>query len=152
MRSRSDDAPRFAAGSSLSPNDEKWLRHLVLFHYIYAVLLGLGVIFFLLYILLGLAIVAGPGAGGRDHLGGWFFIAFGSVFLVLTAARVVLVGFAGRCLAHRRQRTFCLLTAGFSCLGPVGMVLGGLTFAVLIRPEVRAEFDRNLARASHPGE
>jgi hypothetical protein len=50
--------------------------------------------------------------------------------------------YAGRCLARRTRRLFCLVAAGLGCLFfPLGTVLGVFTFIVLSRPTVRAVFE-----------
>jgi len=62
------------------------------------------------------------------------------ILLVLTPGFLKLR--AGRCLAKRRSRVFCMVIAGFSCLGvPYGTLLGVFTFIVLGQPSVRALFE-----------
>jgi hypothetical protein len=52
--------------------------------------------------------------------------------------------FAARCIARRKHRTFCLLTAGFNCLNtPLGLILGICSFLVLLRPTVEDLFTRH---------
>ncbi|HUG67738.1 MAG TPA: hypothetical protein VMM76_08295 [Pirellulaceae bacterium] len=54
--------------------------------------------------------------------------------------------YAARCIARRKHRTFCLLTAGFNCLNtPLGLILGVCAFIVLLRPTVEDLFDERLA-------
>ena len=49
--------------------------------------------------------------------------------------------YAARCLARRKHRTICLLTAGFNCLNtPLGLILGVCSFPVLLRPSVEDLF------------
>ncbi len=75
---------------------------------------------------------------GMIYTMGALMLAFG----FLTAFANV---YAARCIARRKHRTFCLLTAGFNCLhAPIGLVLGVFSFIVLLRPSVEDLF------AGHP--
>ncbi|MBC8352405.1 MAG: hypothetical protein H8E66_10485 [Planctomycetes bacterium] len=66
----------------------------------------------------------------------------GAFMLVFGFAMAFANVYAARCLAQRKHRTFCLLTAGFNCLhAPLGLILGVCTFLVLLRPTVEDLFD-----------
>jgi hypothetical protein len=77
-------------------------------------------------------------------------MAVGGVFMciasVLIATGWTLAGClvaAGRFLAQRRRRTFCLVVAGFTaalCM-PLGTVQGDLTIIVHSRPSVKQAFE-----------
>ncbi|QJW97498.1 hypothetical protein [Frigoriglobus tundricola] len=128
--------------------DRDHLRTLAICHYV----LG-GLCFFfggcaIIYLVIGLAIVAdapappGGNAPPPPEFLGWVFVGIAAFVLVFywgLAAGLVL---AGRCLDRRQGRTFCLVVAGFSCLfQPLGLVLGVFTFVVLQRPSVRDAFE-----------
>jgi hypothetical protein len=57
---------------------------------------------------------------------------------------------AGRNIAARRRRTFCLVVAGIVAIlcMPFGTILGVLTLVVLLRPSVRAAFEGQVATES----
>lgn len=51
------------------------------------------------------------------------------------------VAYAGRCLLERRRYRFCLAAAALACLFlPIGTLLGTVTLALLLAPDVRALF------------
>ena len=55
---------------------------------------------------------------------------------------------AGRMMAKRRRRMFCLIVAAISCLFfPLGTLLGIFTILVLSRPSVIQQFDGMLIPA-----
>ena len=69
-----------------------------------------------------------------DHPG---FVAATLVGLALAGAALA----AGRFIARRVRRTFCLAIAAVECLVfPIGTVLGVATLIVLARPTVRSMF------------
>lgn len=71
----------------------------------------------------------------------WFFAAFGLLIVVTAGAYAALAFVTARNLRLRRSRTFCLVTAGLSCLYiPFGTLLGIFTFSVLGRPGVLRMF------------
>jgi len=73
---------------------------------------------------------------------GMVIIVFGAVFVVIGQTAGVLLIFAGRKIASRKSRTFCLVVAGFSCLlFPFGTVLGVFTIIILQKPSVVALFE-----------
>ena len=81
--------------------------------------------------------------GGRDMppwLGSLLATIFVMAFLFMMS--IALCQFlTGRWLTHHKNRLFCQVIAGFSCLAvPYGTVLGVFTFLVLSRPEARSLF------------
>ncbi len=49
---------------------------------------------------------------------------------------------AGYCLRQQRDRTFCLIVAGFNCINfPFGTALGVFSLIVLVRESVRLKFE-----------
>lgn len=124
--------------------DEQHLRMLVVFYYILA---GLS----LLFGCLGLVYIGGgtvlaflpqdafasdPDAPpvGVIHAVGWVVVAIGALAAVIQLAGSLLMVLAGRFIAARRHRMFCLVVAGLTCLQvPLGTALGVCTFVVLTR-------------------
>jgi len=79
---------------------------------------------------------------------GWMMIVMGSAFIVGGWTLASLVFAAGRCLARRRRRMFCMVIAGIMCVfSPFGTILGVFTIVVLVRPSVRALFAADLPGA-----
>lgn len=72
---------------------------------------------------------------------GMLIAGVGSAFALLGWIFAVLVAVAGRKLAKRRGRTFCMVIAALCCLMvPFGTILGVFTLVVLSRPSVQALF------------
>jgi len=70
----------------------------------------------------------------------------GAVMLLFGFSMAFANVYAARCIALRKHRTICLLTAGFNCLNtPFGLILGVCSFLVLLRPTVEDLFDRRLS-------
>lgn len=68
--------------------------------------------------------------------------SMGAIMLVFGFAMAFANVYAARCIARRKHRTFCLLTAGFNCLNtPLGLILGVCSFLVLLRPSIEDLFD-----------
>jgi len=125
-------------------SDANNLRLLSVFHYVYAGLLGFGAMVFAIYVVMGIAMVAAPGSGGKDvQMGGGFLIAFGLIVMAAIGGKAALLLVAGRSLAKHRRHTLCVVAAVLSCLAmPLGTVLGVFTLVVLFKPVVRGEFER----------
>jgi hypothetical protein len=63
----------------------------------------------------------------------WFYIVMGAWGLASLVGNLL----AGFCLRVRRERTFCLVVAGFNCVNfPLGTPLGIFTIIVLVRESV----------------
>ncbi len=137
-------SPAPFGGPTFGPSDESNLRLLSIFHYVYAGLLGLVMLFFSIYVVLGAVMIAAPGSGGSDtRFGGGILMAFGLIFLAAIGAKVLLLVMAGRSLVARKAHTLCVVAAVLSCLTmPLGTLLGVFTLIVLFKPQVKAEFDR----------
>lgn len=135
---------------TFSPSDESNLRLLSIFHYVYAGLLGLVMLFFSIYVILGVAMIAAPGSGGHGAVvGGGVILAFGLLVMGVIGAKVVVLIMAARSLVERTRHTLCVVAAVLSCLAmPLGTILGVFTLVMLFKPQVKAEFDRNTPLAS----
>jgi len=124
--------------------DLEHLKLLSIFHYVFGGIIGLFACFPVIHIALGTAlIVARPsmGPGGPPPEFGWFFVIFGSAFVLSGWTLAGLVLAAAWCLGRKRHHTFCFVIACLSCLNmPLGTVLGVFTIIVLSRPSVRYLF------------
>ncbi len=131
--------------------DEQHLKTLPIFYYIlagFSALLGcLG----LMYIGIGSAMAlfaegvtsSDPDAPppGLIRLIGLGIAGLGGLALTAQLVVAVLQFLAGRFIAMRRHRMFCLVIAGLVCLWvPLGTALGIYTFVILTRPGVIERF------------
>jgi hypothetical protein len=105
-------------------------------------------LFPLIHVTIGLAMLLGafptPNTSGAPfpRFAGLFFVIIGGALSLLFAIGATLKLLTARKLRQRRSKTFCMITAGLSCLGfPYGTALGVATFLVLGRPSVTALFD-----------
>ncbi len=129
-------------------SDLEHLRLLSIFHYVVAGLIFLFSLMFLIYVAIGLVVLLAP-QGMSSESGepppawfGWLFFGLGAFFILIAWTIAGLVLAAGRCLAGRNRRIFCMVIAGLLCLWfPLGAVLGVFTLIVLCRPSVRDLFE-----------
>jgi hypothetical protein len=132
-----------------SPNDLEHLRLLSIFHYVSGGLTAFVACFPLIHVAVGLAFVLAPETISSKPQGdappAWFgllFIAVGGFFVLAGWTLAILKIIAGRCLARRRRRAFCVVVACVCCvLPPLGTILGVFTLIVLNRPSVKALFE-----------
>jgi hypothetical protein len=131
----------------MTPRDAEHLRLLSIFHYILAGLVFLFGLVFIVHFGLGLAALLAPAildSGGPDlpPIVGLLFLAGGAIAMGGSWTLAVLMAVAGRFLARRRHRTFCIVVAALECLfQPLGTVLGVFTIVILLRDSVKAAFD-----------
>ncbi len=120
------------------------LRLLAIFHYVWAALVALTCLFYVVSMFIGGALIVGGAAskeGGDAAVVGGFLIAVYGLVLVLSIAYGICVFLAGRNLQRQRSRIFCMVIAALTCLSiPLGTVLGVFTLVVLSRDSVRARF------------
>ncbi|BCU78671.1 hypothetical protein [Luteolibacter sp. LG18] len=133
--------------------DAEHLKLLTIFHYVMSGLSVIGILFGGLYAAMGLFMGRAfakmpPAAPGSTHSGPppqefmWIFVAYGAVIGFVCLAAAVCYFFGARNLSARRNRTFCMVVAGLSCLAmPLGTVLGIFTIMVLSRETVARLFD-----------
>jgi len=123
--------------------DEEHLRLLSIFHYIVGGLAALAFCFPLIHLAVGIAMVCGAfdGTNGPPRMLGWVFIVVPAMIILFGWVLAACIITAGRKLARREGRTFCLIIAGIECVFmPFGTVLGVFTIVVLTRDSVRDLF------------
>ena len=141
--------PQYGHAPPPAPNrDEEHLRLLSIFHYVLAGIMGFFGCMPFIHVGLGLFMLTSPGSfqdqGGSapPPFVGWLFLTMGSVAIVAAWTLVTLLLIAARKLRRRRNRTFCIVVAGISCIFmPMGTVLGVFTIIVLARPTVMSLFE-----------
>jgi hypothetical protein len=132
----------------MKTQDEQHLDILSILHYVYGGLLVLGGFFPLLYVGMGVLFVSGgltpknsPNPPPPPAIG-YVFIVIGVVACLIIWMSAGLMVLSGRYLARRKNRTFCLIIAGISCLNmPLGTILGVFTIIVLMKERVVILFD-----------
>jgi hypothetical protein len=127
-------------------DDLQHLRWLTIGHYICAAIMAMFACFPLIHVTLGLIFMLNP----PPAHGGEVFPAraFGLIFALLGGAAALcgwafaaLIFVAGRSLAARKRRLFCIVIAAICCaFFPFGTALGVFTILVLSRPAVTAMF------------
>ncbi len=134
--------------------DEEHLKLLRIGYFVMGGTAGLGVLFGLMYVLMGMFVFAATAAAPRTAsevppaLFSWIFIAVGAFIVLFAAAYAILSLLTAKALRLRRSRVLCLVTAAITSLHlPFGTVMGVLTFSVLERPTVRAMFAAGSAAA-----
>ena len=129
----------------MNANRSDQLHLLSIFHYIFAVFVGLLSLMPLIHIIFGALIMSNTFFAGQPKAPpaalGWLFVVIGAIFMLIGFSYAALVALAGRFLSQRRHWMFCMVVAGLSCaFFPVGTVLGVFTIFVLSQPEVRVAF------------
>lgn len=144
-------------GSRQAIIDGEHLRLLPIGFYISAAFSAFFSLLGLFYVVLGILLAAagdtsrGPGNDVPPAVVGWILGGIGCALFVLLLAAAILKFIAGRCIAKRRARVFCMVIGGISCLEmPYGTVLGVFTLIVLGRPSVKAAFEASKIRMPKP--
>lgn len=135
--------------------DRDHLTILAIMHYVAAALFGLGALFPIIYLIIGIVIVNGglqqPGREAPPPAVGWILIAFSIVAILIGITFSCCVAIAGRKLQLRKNHLFCLIVAGVECLFlPFGTALGIFTIIVLLRPSVKELFGVGAPRQNTP--
>ena len=125
----------------------KHLDLLALFHYIMGGITAFFACIPFIHVLIGLAIVSGKFFEEADGSGppsffGWFFVSFGSVFILLGWCLAVFIFITGKKLKRRKNRIFCMVIAGVECMFmPFGTILGVLTLIALSKDSIKEIFE-----------
>jgi hypothetical protein len=120
---------------------------LSVFHYVCAGLAALFACFPIIHLILGLVFTFNPQSFGPPSnqppaFIGMFLVAIASAMILLGWLFAASLAYAGRCLARRKNYTFCFVMAAIACLFlPFGTVLGVCSLVVLLRPSVKALFN-----------
>ena len=124
--------------------DLEHLRLLSIFHYVVGGLAGFFACFPLLHFIVGMVLLVVSVADGEPLLAvpGLIFMLLALVIMALGWSLAICLICAAGYLAQRRRYTFCLTTAGISCIFmPFGTVLGVFTLITLTRESVRTLFE-----------
>lgn len=134
-------------GSSVARENDN-LNILAIFHYVVGGLMALASCFPVFHLLLGIMFIVAPESHRPGEpspaIFGWFFICIAASLIAVGWAFSAAVVYAGRCLAKRQKRTFCMVMAGLACaVFPFGTVLGVFTIVELSKENVKEDFFRN---------
>ena len=142
-------------GGFVSNDDEQHLRILSVFHYVVGGLAALFACFPILHLVIGIVALTG-GLDGPDE--DFPNLIFGLIFTIIPLL-IMAMGWtfsicmitAGRNLAQKKRRKFCLVMACIGCaFMPFGTVLGVFTIIVLMRPSVQQLFKANASIGEWP--
>jgi hypothetical protein len=133
----------------LTAEDEQQLKLLSIFHYVMAGLMALMGCLPIVHFMVGGVMLFAPLASGDPETGapsavvGGVFMLIAGVVMISIWTVAVCIATAGRFLAQRRRRVFCMVVAGVTAAmcAPLGTVLGVFTIIVLQRPSVIQAFD-----------
>jgi hypothetical protein len=140
----------------LVDRDQEHLKLLKWGFYLMAGMAAFVTLFSLLYVGVASLIAVGglpdaPSRGIDPRIVGAMFFGFSMVFFLISLSGTLLTFFAGRWLAERRRRIFCMVMAGLWCLSiPFGTAIGICAILVLQRPSVQALFDVQDAPPASP--
>jgi multisubunit Na+/H+ antiporter MnhC subunit len=129
--------------------DAEHLKLLSVFYYISSGLSCLGCLFGLFYVAIGLIIpkmvapiYATSAAPPFPQEMTWIFLVIGIAITVLCIVITVCQFLTARWLSARKNKTFCMVIAGITCIYfPIGTTLGVFTFMVVTRPSVASLFN-----------
>ena len=124
--------------------DQEQLQLLSIFHYVVGGLMALVACIPFIHFFIGLALAAGWLDKPEPDVApvGIILMLIAGLFIVCGWTLAVLMIVAGRFLAKRRHRTFCIVVAAIACLFmPFGTILGVFTIVVLMRDSVQALFE-----------
>jgi hypothetical protein len=136
--------------------DEEHLRLLKIFYYIFSGITAFQASIPLIHVAIGIIILIAAAAGGGEERGppaflGLLFVCVGGAIVLIGWTLAICAFFAARCLSRRTAYVFCFAIAVLNCLFiPYGTVLGIFTIIVLVRPSVKAIFERTRALQNAP--
>lgn len=118
------------------------LRMLGIGTFVYAGLVGLISLFCLIYVVVGLAMIADPGGDPNAEVAGGVIALVGVIVCSILLAKCILLVFSGIGLLKHKWRTASYIGAALCVMNmPLGTILGVFTFLVLGRPSVRALYE-----------
>jgi hypothetical protein len=124
--------------------DSEYLKLLSIFHYVLAVITALAACFPVIHLIVGISLFFHYGnfVGGPEQFFALMFVIIPAILVLGGWAFAVCLFLAGRYLASRTRRLFCLVVAGISCaFAPFWTVLGVFTIIVLMRSSVKELFE-----------
>ena len=129
----------------MSPEDQRHLDLLSVFHYVVAGLAGCVGLFPIIHLVIGVMILAGAihdeNGQAPPALVGAMFVVMPLVFMAVGWSLAIALLLVGRRLKGRRSYQFCFVLAAVECVFmPFGTVLGVFTIVVLSRPGVKEAF------------
>lgn len=120
------------------------LRLLAIFHYVVAAIGAVFACFPLIHVFIGIMMMVRPemmpegSSAAQPAWLGFFFAAFGGMFVLAGWAAAVCTFISGRFLARRRRRMFSFVLGAILCaFMPFGTILGIFTIIVLSRESVQ---------------
>jgi hypothetical protein len=133
-------------------DDVKRLHWLVIGHYVNAAITALFSCLPLIHLSIGLWLLfdppqPAPGAAQfPDRMFGLLFAVIGGGMALFGWTLAVCNFVAGRSIAARKRRKFCIVVAAINCaFFPQGTALGVLTLLALLQPSVKAMFEPHRA-------
>jgi len=122
--------------------DEEHLKLLSIFHYVVGGILGFFACFFIIHLIIGIAMLAGAfGREGPPPAVGLIFVMMGLIAMTAGWTLAICLIVSGKRLSRRTHYKFCFVIACISCaFSPFGTVLGVFTIIVLVRPTVKELF------------
>lgn len=142
-----------------SEADRAYLKVLSIVHYIWGGLTLLFSCFGLIYVVFGLLIFSdapairaaftpatGPAIAPPMRLMGGMVAGMGGCMTIAFGLLGVLTLVAGRRIAQRRSRIFCMVVAAMNCIWfpPLGTALGVFTFIMLSKDSVKMLYEQSL--------
>jgi hypothetical protein len=128
--------------------DLEHLKLLSIFHYVLAGFTALFACFPIIHLSIGISMLSASFSNNSPTSGplplfGLMFVIIPAIIILLGWAFAICIFLAGRYLASKQHRLFCLVIAGLNCaFAPFGTVLGVFTIVVLMRPSVKDLFSR----------
>lgn len=129
--------------------DDRNLNLLAIFHYVVAGLIVLFSSIFIIHLVVGITAIVSPETlvdkNGQvpPPFFGWIFIATGGLAILFGWISAACIAIGGRFLKKRKKYPFCFVAATLSCLFiPIGTILGIFTIILLMKPQVKEQFDR----------
>lgn len=134
----------------MSQHDDH-LQILAIFHYVVAGIATLISLFPAIHLLIGIGLFTvgflEPKVLFPMQIVGGFFILFASFWIFCGLSFAICLAVAGRSLQRRRRYQYCLVMAGVTCMFmPFGTVLGVFTIILLLKEDVKAQFQHPTAR------